>query len=211
MAKYLIINADDFGMSKIFNEVILDLINRNLITSTSVLVNREGNNKEQFDQLVSVARAKNVSVGLHIEFKDKNYKSQIESQYVKFKHLIGSEPSHIDIHKARHFKDSFSLVADFCRKNNFPCRNRGKIFEKLKTTAVYAFFGSLEQFEEIEEWIKTLKDDKYYEILFHPGKFDPECKSSLNKERERDIEHIKNLNSIAKNNNIKIISYLDLK
>ena len=65
-------------------------------------------------------------------------------------------------------------------------------------------------FEKIKDWIKTFEDEKYYEILFHPGKFDPSCKSSLNKDRERDVEHIKNLNKIIGENNIKVVSYLDL-
>ena len=38
MAKYLIINADDFGLNKEQNEAIKDLLNNKLITSTSLAV-----------------------------------------------------------------------------------------------------------------------------------------------------------------------------
>ena len=38
--KYLIINADDFGMSNIFNEVILELLEKEHVRSTSVMVKR---------------------------------------------------------------------------------------------------------------------------------------------------------------------------
>ncbi len=79
-----------------------------------------------------------------------------------------------------------------------------------KTTSTEAFFGSISDFDKIKEWIKTFEDEKYYEILFHPGKFDPNCKSNLNKDREHDIKYIKNLNSIIEKNNIKVVSYLDL-
>ena len=82
--------------------------------------------------------------------------------------------------------------------------------EGIKTTFTEAFFGSLADFEKIKEWIKTFENGKYYEILFYPGKFDSSCKSSLNKDRERDIGHIKKLNLILDENNIKVVSYLNL-
>ncbi len=211
MTKYLIINADDFGMSQIFNEVILDLIEKDLIRSTTVMIDRvTDNQKEQFDELITLSKNKNVSIGLHLEFKDSDYHSRIKSQYKKFKKVLGFNPSHIDIHKAHSLIDSFSDVAEFCRKNNLPLRNSGVLYEGIKTTSTEAFFGSIANFEKIKEWIKTFEDGKYYEILFHPGKFDPGCKSSLNKDRERDVEHIKNLNNILEKNNIKVASYLDL-
>ena len=211
MTKYLIINADDFGMSQIFNEVILDLIKKDLIYSTTVMIDRvTDNQKKQFDELIALSKNKNLSVGLHLEFKGSDYPSQIKSQYQKFKETLGFNPSHIDIHKAHSLMDSFSDVAEFCRKNNLPLRNSGVLHEGIKTTSAEAFFGSIADFEKIEEWIKTFEDGKCYEILFHPGKFDPSCKSSLNKDRERDVEHIKNLNNILKENNIKVVSYLDL-
>ena len=211
MNKYLIINADDFGYSQIFNEVILDLIRKDLIRSTTVMINRvTDNQKEQFEKLIALSKNKNLSIGLHLEFKDSDYPSQIKSQYQKFKETLGFNPSHVDIHKAHNFMDSFSDVAEFCRKNNLPLRNSGVLHEGIKTTSAEAFFGSIADFDKIKEWIKTFEDEKYYEILFHPGKFDPSCKSSLNKDRERDVEHIKNLNKIIGENNIKVVSYLDL-
>ena len=127
MTKYLIINADDFGYSQIFNGVILDLIKNDLIHSTTVMINRfTDNQKEQFDELTALSRNKNLSVGLHLEFKDSDYTSQVKSQYQKFKEILGFNPSHVDIHKAHNFMDSFSDVAEFCRKNNLPLRNRDR-------------------------------------------------------------------------------------
>ncbi|MBT3407056.1 ChbG/HpnK family deacetylase [Candidatus Woesearchaeota archaeon] len=211
MTKYLIINADDFGMSKVFNEVILDLIKKKLILSTSVLVTRvEDDQKEQFDDLILFSKNMNLSIGLHLEFETNDYSSQIKIQFEKFKSILGFNPSHIDIHRSRSFKDSFSDVVEFCKNNNFPVRNRGKIFEELKTTELNAFFGSIADFNEIEEWITKLEDGKYYEILFHPGKYDSNCKSSLNKDRERDVEHIEKLNSILEDMDVAVVSYNDL-
>lgn len=37
--KYLIINSDEFGYSQIFNKFILNLIEKNLLTSTTIMIN----------------------------------------------------------------------------------------------------------------------------------------------------------------------------
>lgn len=211
MTKYLIINADDFGLSHIFNEIILDLIRKDLIRSTTVMVNRvKDNQKSQFDELITLSKNKNLSIGLHLEFKEEDCPSQIKSQYKKFKELLGFYPSHLDIHKSSTIRESISCVAYFCRDKKIPCRNKGGDIDYYKTTHLPAFLGSIEDFDKIKEWIKTFEDEKYYEIVFHPGKFDPDCKSSLNKDRERDVKHIKKLNTILGKNNIKISNYSDL-
>jgi len=158
MTKYLIINADDFGMSQIFNDVILDLIKKDLICSTTVMIDRiTDNQKEQFDKLIALSKNKNLSIGLHLEFKDNDYPSQIKSQYKKFKDVLGFNPSHIDIHKAHSLMNSFSDVAEFCRKNNIPLRNSGVFHEGIKTTSAKAFFGSIADFIKSKNGLKPLK------------------------------------------------------
>ncbi|MBU0953417.1 MAG: ChbG/HpnK family deacetylase [Nanoarchaeota archaeon] len=211
MTKYLIINADDFGMSRIFDNVILDLIKNNLVLSTTVMVNRiTDNQKEQVERLIALSKNKNLSIGLHLEFENNDYTSQIKSQYQKFRKIFGFTPSHIDIHKAHSLKESFSETAELCKERSIPLRNSGVRFNGVKTTLSEAFFGSIEDFDKIEEWVKTFEDGNFYEILFHPGNYDPDCKSSLNQDRERDIKHIKRLNAILRKNNVKAVSYLDL-
>lgn len=124
--KYLIINADDFGYSKIFNEAILALVKNGLISSTTVMVNWITDEQSaQVNQLVELTKSHNVSVGLHLEFSDDNFKFEIEKQYGRFFSLFGFKPSHIDIHKSTHLKDAFPLIMDFCKEKNLPCRNHG--------------------------------------------------------------------------------------
>ena len=74
MAKYLIINADDFGLNKEQNEAIDDLLNNKLITSTSLMsVAPEAENATAF------ARNIDFPVGVHITLnsdeKDSLYQS----------------------------------------------------------------------------------------------------------------------------------------
>lgn len=198
----LIINADDFGMSRIFNDVILDLAKNKLISSTTVMVDRVKNMDDQFQRL----KTYQLSIGLHLEFEN-NYENQMKRQYQKFVKLLGFPPSHVDIHKAHSREDSWPIVAEFCKKHNLPMRNSGTTFEGVKQPEK-AFFGSIDDFSKIEDWITTCKEGKTYEILFHPGKYDPNCKSSLNKDRERDVEHIKKLNTRLKD--IQLVGYGEL-
>lgn len=61
MAKYLIINADDFGLNKEQNEAIKDLLNKKLITSTSLMaVAPEATDATAFAENISFP------VGVHI-------------------------------------------------------------------------------------------------------------------------------------------------
>jgi len=210
--KYLIINADDFGMSKIFNESIIDLIKNKKIKSTTVMVNWiTDNQKDQIEELVKLSKTKNTSIGLHLEFNSSDYENQIKDQYNKFIKILNFKPSHLDIHKHAEFKDSFPIIAKFSIEKKLPCRNKDLGIKYFKTTDDLSFCGTGKSFDELENWIKNLEDDKYYEILFHPGKFDPDSRSTLNKNREDDAEHILKLNSILKKYNIKLISYLELK
>lgn len=209
--KNLIINADDFGYSKVFNEVILDLIEKKLVRSTTVMVNWITDEQdEQVKKLIDLKESHNLSVGLHLEVEGSDYPSQIKHQFQKFKEILGFNPSHIDIHKVHSRMDSYPHAVKLCKELNIPIRNSGVSHDGVKSTSTEAFFGSIEDFSKIKDWVKTFEDGKYYEILFHPGEYDPDCKSSLNKDRERDVENIKKLNSILKENDIELISYLDL-
>ena len=61
MAKYLIINADDFGLNKEQNEAIKDLLNNKLITSTSLM-----SVAAEATDAVSFAKDIDFPVGVHI-------------------------------------------------------------------------------------------------------------------------------------------------
>jgi predicted glycoside hydrolase/deacetylase ChbG (UPF0249 family) len=210
MVKYLIINADDFGMSPVFNKVILSLLKKDYLCSTTVMVDRVIEiQKQQFKQLITLSKGKNLSIGLHLEFLHADYSSQIEFQYKKFREILGFNPSHIDIHKQHELKDSFEIVAKFCKDKNLPHRKMEIIKNNYSKSPKETFMGSISDFRNIKKWVGTLEENVFYEILFHPGRFDPNCSSSLNKDREQDVKHIKNLRPLLKAKDIKIVSYLD--
>lgn len=209
--KYLIINADDFGMSPVFNGVILDLARRQLISSTTVMVNRVSTDQhQQLTDLVSIASSTNLSIGLHVEFAHSDYPAQILAQYQQFQQLFGISPSHLDIHRAHDHRAAFASVAQFCQTHALPMRNNGVAHSGVVTTDTEAFFGSVADFAQIDAWLQTFEDEKTYEILFHPGKYDPSSTSSLNHERERDVAHIADLTALLPKYGIKLVSYHDV-
>lgn len=209
--KYLIINADDFGYSKIFNASILALIKNGLISSTTVMVNWINvEQASQISELSELTKSHNLSVGLHLEFSDDNFKPEIERQYGRFFSIFGFKPSHIDLHKSTFLKKAHQAIMEFCKEKNLPCRNHKIGVVDVVKTQNEVLSGTKMSFEELKSFIENLKDGESYEILFHPGSYDPNCKSSLNKERELDVKKIEEINPFLKENNIKLISYIDL-
>jgi len=209
--KYLIINADDFGYSKIFNTRILELIKNGLISSTTVMVNWINDEQaSQVSELSALTKSHNISVGLHLEFSDDNFKPEIERQYGRFFSIFGFKPSHIDLHKPTFLKEAHPVIMEFCKEKNLPCRNHKIGVVDVVKTQNEVLSGTKMSFEELKSFIENLKDGESYEILFHPGSYDPNCKSSLNKEREVDAKNIEEINPFLKENNIKLISYNDL-
>jgi chitin disaccharide deacetylase len=217
--KKLIINADDFGFSSVFNKKILELVREGLITSTTVMVNRVAEDqKEQLNELLELSETHSLSIGLHLDLKDSEFPPQIEDQVRKFKEFFKKSPSHLDFHKAPMFKTSresyrkgaFSVIDRYCREKDLACRNHlGKI-KGIKSPDHPAFYGSVKDFSEILDWVKLMKDNNTYEIIFHPGEYDPDCGSGFNKDREIDVTHIRKLNKILSENEIELISFLDL-
>ena len=206
----LIINADDFGMSQIFNESILNLCENQHITSTSVMITKiSENQRHQINSLLQYSNNTLISIGLHLNFSSFDYLTQLKSQISDFRHYFQQNPSHIDIHKYHKMQHSYNIIDEYCLSQNIPIRNHG-INHVAKTTDFLVCFGTYKSQTELIDWINQLEDNKTYEILFHPGKYDSSIKSSLNQEREKDIENILFINSYIKNFNLKKITYNEL-
>lgn len=209
----LIINADDFGHSVIFNTEIIKLLKEGKIKSTTVMVNRVDYKQDKQIEELKTLRKKDTSIGIHFEMDENgNLKSQIEQQYSLFLNIFGFSPSHFDIHmpKYRLMEKAAVEIINFGNERGIAVRNLG-INKIGKHTSEKAFFATNHSIEEIYDYIKNMEEGKSYEIIVHPGRFDPESKSSLNKEREEDIEKVNLINEKIKSYpEIKLTSYLDL-
>lgn len=208
--KYLIINADDFGYSKVFNVSILELTKSGFISSTTVMVNWIGSDQsEQVAELIKLAKSHNLGIGLHLEFTDQNYAAGIKEQFNTFVSLFGFPPSHLDIHKHSQHPESFAVVEEFCIERKIPCRNNIHSTRAITTTNE-VLSGTAVSSDELRDYIAQMKDNESYEILFHPGTYDPESKSTFNKEREGDLRKIKELNSLLQELDIQLINFNEL-
>ncbi len=211
--KKIIINADDFGYSKVFNESILFLLEDNKIDSVSIMIDYiQDNQKEQIKKIKKYPNR----LGLHVDFenidlKKTSFYSEIERQYKKFIEIFDFEPVFLDMHKYSYREEGQKSIKEFSIKNNIFYRNLDGDKNKLTTTHK-KITGSFKTFEEIKELVSKL-DDGSVTILFHPGKFDKNSKSSFNKDREKDVENIILLNDFIDKNRdgFQKISYLDLK
>lgn len=150
MERLLIVNADDFGLSKGQNYGIIDACNNGLVTSTTALVNGA-----EIEHAVALSRAcPTLSVGMHFvltlgaplsampvlapegllgkgiwqraeegTLDPEEIVRELECQYAQFVRLFGREPAHIDSHHHVHMMAQiFPLVADFAREKGLPMR-----------------------------------------------------------------------------------------
>jgi len=210
----LVINADDFGYSRVFNEKILDLLERGIVKSTTVMVNRVDElQKEQVAKIITLAKSQKISVGLHLEFDlAQPLKPQIEKQYSAFKSIFEFYPSHLDIHKFIDNAEVVKAVNEFAKEKKMPARNHG-VPSGTKQTTQPAFFcrSWILGIEQIINYLEALKDGGTCELITHPGEYDPSVKSSINKDRLTDYNTLLELDKWLKTKkNIKSISYKEL-
>ncbi len=206
--KRLILNADDFCLSPVFNDVIIEMINEGAVSSTSVMINRyDDAQREQVSQLKQTA----AGIGLHIEFaNEENFLEQIQKQYSRFKEVFQQEPSHLDLHKSDYLESGYPVIVQFAKDNNIPfCNHSIDSVHGITTTkqSLGAIHNSL---DKIVIWLQSFEDGDSAELVLHPGEYDPTCKTSLNYEREVDVTKARLVKRYCEENGINIISFLDL-
>ena len=106
--KRLIVNCDDFGMDAVTNQAIMELIENNKISSTSILVKR---NKEVCHEalIFSKAYSDKISFGLHLDL----------DEYFKFDELglWGKDEEHIIDNYVEIFENNKEkIIADIKRQ-----------------------------------------------------------------------------------------------
>lgn len=159
MERLLIVNADDFGLSKGQNYGVIDSFRHGVVTSTTALVNGEA-----IDHAVQLSRElPTLAVGMHfvltlgkpvtlmpgltrkgqlgkwvwhmadediLPLDEITY--ELEGQYQRFIKLFGREPTHIDSHHHVHMiPQIFPIVAHFASRRGLPVRfDRKSVFNE---------------------------------------------------------------------------------
>jgi len=148
--QYLIVNADDGGLSPETDEGILDTIFSGVVTSISLLVN------PPFCSHIRAFTQSGVSIGLHLNltlgkpcspspgptlvgrdgsfrsnghenalgFDGASVKAEFLNQLDRFRDLTGVDPTHLDVHKHLHQRSAaiLSVVMEIAAELNTPVR-----------------------------------------------------------------------------------------
>jgi chitin disaccharide deacetylase len=173
-SRYLIVNADDLGLSPAVNEGIFAAHEMGVVTSASLMALR--------DHAPAAARAlaahPGLAVGLHLEgASEVDCRAQLES----FRRLVGREPSHLDSHKHAHETDlAFGAAAErLAAELGVPLRNRGIRYER-------GFYGrDAISVEDLVGLIRNLPPG-WTEIGCHPAA-GPVPTSSYDDERQIEL------------------------
>ena len=131
MARTLIINADDLGLSVGVNEGILDAHTRGVVTSASLMVDRAG--AEHAAELTR--KSPSLSVGLHFDdlavdnLDDPDLAaSAFMAQLERFRELTGQDPTHVDSHHHAHVEnDRMAVFAGLVAPLGVPLRHDGRV------------------------------------------------------------------------------------
>ena len=119
--RYLIVNADDFGVCSGVNRGIVEAHQRGIVTSASLMVAKPGT-----EEAVSLASyCPRLSIGLHVVLSDalvqkprpeRACRAALEDQVAAFVTLLGCLPTHLDSHHHVHHQPGllapFQAVAD---------------------------------------------------------------------------------------------------
>lgn len=221
MAKYLIVNADDFGVSTGVNRGILECHRRGIVTSASLMVNRPA-----AQEAISISRdCPALSIGLHwdpgkegeeIDTDDPRVvRDEFHRQVDTFYLLLGRMPTHIDsemhVHREEHLMPLFSELAE---PLGLPLREDGKVcfvggfyaqWEYMVTNMEYvsvAFLQSMLREEIKEGWT---------EFSCHPGYVSLDHTSIYLAEREAEVRTLTDprVRQTIEELGIRLVSYAD--
>jgi chitin disaccharide deacetylase len=139
-AKYLIVNADDFGQSAGINRGIITAHRDGIVTSASLMVRWPA----AAEAAVYARKHPSLSVGLHIDLgeqilragewvplysvvpvqDERAVRDEISRQLGLFDRLVGHAPTHLDSHQHVHLREpARGIVMDVARRLGVPLRN----------------------------------------------------------------------------------------
>ena len=187
--KYLIVNADDFGMSRGVNRGIMKSHKYGIVTSASLMVRR----RAAVEAASYGRRQANFSLGIHVDLGEWEYRrgkwlpeyqkvnmndamtieKEIADQLAVFLKLVGKAPTHLDSHQHVHLREPVrSILLQVANRFKIPLRffspkvqYCGKFYGQTKPGLRDASVLSISGLLAI---LKTLPSG-YNELGCHPG------------------------------------------
>ncbi|SFL59804.1 hypothetical protein SAMN03159341_107299 [Paenibacillus sp. 1_12] len=206
LTKYLIVNADDFGLSQSINRAILEAFHAGTVSSTSLMCNMPG-----FQDAVILAKeTPTLGVGLHFNLtygtplsekqqvssliNHKGVFSKDRSKWTKehiiieldaqFKKFIdsGLSPTHVDSHHHIHIDSElvYRALKNLSIREQIPMRLHPLIAEDRKTfrSSDYLILDTYDTDDGIDRLIRHLEQlpDGITELMCHPGYVDDDVR-----------------------------------
>ena len=220
-ARYLIVNADDLGMSPEIDQGILESHDSGIVTSASLLV--DGPDAEA--AIEQARKRPKLGLGIHVSFDDRGklftdmqdlpaVQQQIDRQLAAFVRMVGAPPDHIDSH--HHLHRLFNVARLFLaagRRYNVPVRGFSDV------VFVGRFWGQPEfgksdmskiSVEVMVSMIRALKPG-VTEVSCHPGHVEPRPDAIYNREREVELATLtdERVKTTVTEEHVRLINYRD--
>lgn len=205
-ARFLIVNADDFGLTEGVNRGVIETHERGIVTSASLMVRHPAAR----DAAVSARAHPDLSVGLHFEVAEWRYhdgewgaayevvdardQSAVEVEFEKqldlFRRLLGSDPTHLDSHQHVHLSEpTRSILLRAAERLHLPLRGCDSVIKYCGS-----FYGQTGEGESFHAGISSARlaamieelDPGWTEVGCHPGYADG-LDSIYSSEREQEI------------------------
>ncbi len=221
--RFAIFNADDFGYSGGINRGILEVHQRGVLTSASLMVNTPATG----EAVRMAADAPRLSVGLHVNFTNEGDRlvdsddpaacaAELRRQFDRFIELMGRLPTHLDshqhVHRERPALDAFRALAD---EHRLPLREFGPV------TYVGGFYAQWEhgvsqpEHVSVDALAAILRHEVPHgvtEIACHPGYRDAAFRSVYDADRAWEIATLcdPRVRDLLAEQSIERISYTEL-
>ncbi len=222
MGRYLIVNADDFGVSSGVNRGILECHTRGIVTSTSLMVNRGA-------ALEAVAMSRDhpaLAVGLHwdgggegvpeIDLDDAPVvRDEFHRQLERFHRLVGRMPTHVDseshAHRQSHLMPLFREMVGPLR---VPLRDDGRVRFVGGFYAQWYYRVTNLKYVSVPFLQKMLREDVaegWTEFSCHPGYVSPDHESEYLVQREVEVRTLTDprVRHTVEELGIRLVSYAD--
>lgn len=144
--RFLIVNADDLGLSAAVNAGVFAAHERGVVTSASLMV-RQGSAPAAAEQAAERPR---LAIGLHVDLGEWSYErgewsqaylhcdtddpaaveAECRAQLERFRALLGRDPTHLDSHQHVHESEPVrGVVEALAAELGLPLRNRAVRYE----------------------------------------------------------------------------------
>lgn len=228
-ARYLIVNADDLGMSAGVNAGIFHAHEHGIVTSASLMV-RQAAAREAAELAIEHPR---LAIGLHLDLGQWDYvkgewiaayqrcdqedesavRAECRRQLEAFRSLLGRDPTHLDSHQHVHDSEPVaSVTAAIAAELGVPLRGRSVRYEG-------GFYGQTGKGEPVPEGITSERlaaiiralPSGWTELGCHPGTGET-AESSYGRERRLELATLCDpfLASVLREEQVSLRSFADL-